>query len=98
MNEKERDIILNGDIGQGENLVEAKMKQQLMKNSNYGKEKRSASKASSKNSGSTSPPYVIFCDYSEERRKEVQILTKLIACPKTKYRLQTQINTSHHIY
>ena len=40
MNEKEKDIILNGDIGQGENLVEAKMKQQQLKNSNYCKEKR----------------------------------------------------------
>lgn len=37
MNDKEKDIILNGDIGQGQNLVQAKMKQQALKNSNYGK-------------------------------------------------------------
>ena len=61
MNEKEKDIIMNGDVGQGENLVEAKMKQQQLKNSNYGKEKRSASKASSKGSGSTGSPFVIDC-------------------------------------
>jgi hypothetical protein len=58
MNEKEKDIITNGDIGQGDNLVKAKMKQQL-KNSNYEKEKRSASKASSNGSGSNGSPNVI---------------------------------------
>ena len=58
MNEKQRDIITNGDIGQGQNLVQAKMKQQQMKNGNYGKEKRSTSKASSKNSGSNGSPNV----------------------------------------
>ena len=59
MNEKEKDIITNGDIGQGDNLVKAKMKQQQLKNSNYEKEKRSASKASSNGSGSTGSPNVI---------------------------------------
>lgn len=61
MNEKQKYIISNGDIGQGENLVQAKMKQQQLKNSNYGnysKQKRSSSKASSKNSSTTGSPYV----------------------------------------
>ena len=82
MNEKEKDIILNGDIGQGENLVEAKMKQQQLKNSNYGKEKRSASKASSKGSGSTGSPVVKDSLMQKKEEKKYKFWTPINICGK----------------
>ena len=50
------------------------MKQQQMKNGNYGKEKRSTSKASSKNSGSNGSPNVNSWINIEKVREKIQVL------------------------
>ncbi len=59
------------------------MKNQLAKNGNYGKQKRSDSKASSKNSSTNGSPYVIYHLMLDEKRlkknKILKFTTKKIS-------------------